>query len=153
MNSFRSNDKDLFIQLNQILISSQNQQGGLDGGFSYSLSEIFSYLKNITEQDLQIKDIGASANDSYVGHVDEVILTIKSGAYVPSNSNQKVKILMCDLTDRDEDQFQLKKQPLRFSYDENMSMGQEDQLFGQINNQNLDKIDQIDIIPSNEFET
>ena len=43
MSSYKENDKELFIQLNQILISSQNQVGGLEGGFSYALSEIFSY--------------------------------------------------------------------------------------------------------------
>lgn len=106
MNSFRENDKDLFIQLNQILISSQNQQGGLEGGFSYSLSEIFSYIKNIMDQDMYIKDVGLMANDTYVGHVDEAILTIKSGVYLPSNSNQKLKIFICDLTDQDEEQIQ-----------------------------------------------
>ena len=41
MKHYKENDKDLFIQLNQILVSSHLQQGGIEGGFSYALSEIF----------------------------------------------------------------------------------------------------------------
>ena len=41
MNSYHESDKDLFIQLNQILVSSYSQQGGLEGGFMYALNEIF----------------------------------------------------------------------------------------------------------------
>ena len=44
MKHYKENDKDLFIQLNQILVSSHLQQGGIEGGFSYALSEIFQYL-------------------------------------------------------------------------------------------------------------
>jgi hypothetical protein len=51
MNSYKDNDKELFVQLNQILVSSQNQAGGLEGGFSYALSELFMYLKNQIEQE------------------------------------------------------------------------------------------------------
>lgn len=45
MVSSQERDKDLFIQLNQILLTSHRQQGGLEGGFQYGLGEIFSYLR------------------------------------------------------------------------------------------------------------
>jgi hypothetical protein len=108
MTSYRENDKDLFIQLNQILVSSQNQQGGLEGGFAYALSEIFAYLKSVVRSDQHIAAVGARADDSFVGHVDEMILTLKTSVYLPShsidasNTNQKLKILMCDLREKDE---------------------------------------------------
>lgn len=38
-------DKDLFIQLNQILLTSYGQHGGLEGAFQYALGEIFGYLR------------------------------------------------------------------------------------------------------------
>lgn len=44
MTSSQESDKDLFIQLNQILLSSFSQEGGLDGGLSYALGEVFSYI-------------------------------------------------------------------------------------------------------------
>jgi hypothetical protein len=46
MKSSQENDKNLFIELNQILLSSYQQKGGLEGGFHYSLGEIFNYLRN-----------------------------------------------------------------------------------------------------------
>ena len=81
MANYKENDKDLFVQLNQILISSHQQQGGIEGGFSYALSEIFQYLKNMMNQESHIKEVGGVADDSFVGHFDEVIFTIKSAVY------------------------------------------------------------------------
>ena len=85
MSSYKENDKELFIQLNQILISSQNQVGGLEGGFSYALSEIFTYLKQIMQSESFIKDVGVIANDTFVGHVDECIISMKSSLFLPNN--------------------------------------------------------------------
>jgi hypothetical protein len=51
MKSYVESDKDLFIQLNQILLASHAQEGGLEGGFSYALNEVFVYLKNQLIQD------------------------------------------------------------------------------------------------------
>ena len=45
MTSCQETDKDLFIQLNQILLSSFQQEGGLDGGLSYAFGEVFNYIK------------------------------------------------------------------------------------------------------------
>lgn len=103
MTTYKESDKDLFVQLNQILISSHSQQGGIDGGFAYALSEIFQYLRNISKQESHIRDVGGVADDSFVGHVDEVILTMKSAVYQPqSNSlqstmNQKLKLFMSQI--------------------------------------------------------
>jgi hypothetical protein len=87
MTTYKESDKDLFVQLNQILISSHQQQGGIDGGFAYALSEIFQYLRNISRQENHIQDVGGVADDSFVGHVDEVIVTMKSGVYQPQSSS------------------------------------------------------------------
>jgi hypothetical protein len=86
MASYRENDKDFFIQLNQILVSSHQQQGGLDGGFQYAMSEIFIYLKNLSSQELKIQDLGFRADDGFVGHIDEVVLTMKSQVYTSHGS-------------------------------------------------------------------
>ena len=84
MKHYKENDKDLFIQLNQILVSSHQQQGGIEGGFSYALSEIFQYLQNMMKQENHIRDVGAVADDNFVGHCDEVIFTLKTS--IGSNS-------------------------------------------------------------------
>lgn len=82
MTSCQESDKDLFIQLNQILLSSFQQEGGLDGGLSYAFGEVFSYIKNQTHKELYIKDIGRNvADDSFAGHIDEVIISVKSGVF------------------------------------------------------------------------
>lgn len=82
MTSCQESDKDLFIQLNQILLSSFQQEGGLDGGLSYALGEVFNYIKTQTYKELYIKDIGRNvADDSFTGHIDEVIVSIKSGIF------------------------------------------------------------------------
>ena len=81
MASYRENDKDFFIQLNQILVSSHQQQGGPDGGFQYAMSEIFVYLKNLSAQEIKVQDLGYRADDGFVGHIDEVVLTMKSQVY------------------------------------------------------------------------
>jgi hypothetical protein len=135
MTSYKQNDQELFIQLNQILISSQNQQGGLEGGFSYSLSEIFSYLQNIMQQEGKIKDIGAVANDTFVGHADEAILSVKSSVYTPllpldaPKASQHLQIFMADLAFESEgqnNQAQPKNKALRLSYDSQIPVSQQD---------------------------
>lgn len=82
MTSSQESDKDLFIQLNQILLSSFSQEGGLDGGLSYALGEVFTYIKTLTQKELYIKDVGRNvADDSFAGHIDEVIISVKSGVF------------------------------------------------------------------------
>lgn len=110
MNSYSESDKDLFIQLNQILISSYSQQGGLEGGFMYALNEIFQYLKNLKSMDHYYKDYGQLANENFVGHIDEAIVTLKSTAYtshggtqgnsLAGNSSQKIRIFVSQLADQ-----------------------------------------------------
>ena len=36
------------------------------------------------QADQYIKEVGNLANDAFVGHIDEAILTMKSGVYLPS---------------------------------------------------------------------
>ena len=104
MASYKEQDKELFIQLNQILISSHTQQGGLDGGFTYALSEIFGYLKTMSDQGSFIPNVGYKASDSFVGHIDEAVLTMKSSVYLPNlnvtdnNSLLKLKVFTTQYT-------------------------------------------------------
>jgi len=138
MNSYHESDKDLFIQLNQILLSSHTQQGGLEGGFMYGISEIFQYLKNLELQDHYYKDYGNVANDSFVGHIDEAILTMKSSVYtshgglqgntMASSQSPKIRIFISKLSDHlsDTNQNLQRAQALRFSYDSNLALSQQD---------------------------
>ena len=59
---------------------------------------------------------------------------------------------MCDLSNPEEnDEAIPRKRALRLSYDESMTLNQEDQVFGMINS--VSKInDSNDIVPSNSFE-
>ena len=72
------------------------------------------------------------ADDSFVGHCDEVILTLKSAAYSPSASgaNQKLKIFMCQFAQQAMSASQTlnKAKSLKISYDHNLDMSQQDQL-------------------------
>ena len=109
MTSSQESDKDLFIQLNQILLSSFDQEGGLDGGLSYALGEVFAYIKNITKKELYVKDLGRNvADDAFAGHIDEVIISVKSSVFQSGgghtgnilnagSSAAKTRIFMCRL--------------------------------------------------------
>lgn len=101
MESYKENDREIFVQLNQILVSSFNQQGGLDGGFSYAINEIFDYLKSTILKDNWVLGVGMVANDGLTGHIDEVILTLKQDVYLPSmckgieQAHDKLKVMLC----------------------------------------------------------
>lgn len=107
MTSSQESDKDLFIQLNQILLSSFSQEGGLDGALSYALGEVFSYIKSLTKKELYVKDMGRNvADDAFAGHIDEVIISVKSGVFQSGgghtgnilsagNAAQKSRIFIC----------------------------------------------------------
>jgi hypothetical protein len=45
------------------------------------LGEIFQYLKNLSLQELQIKAYGNLANDAFVGHIDEAVLSMKADVF------------------------------------------------------------------------
>ena len=91
-------------------MSSYSQQGGLEGGFAYALNEIFQYLRNLKNMDHYYSDYGHLANENFVGHIDEAILTLKGGAYtshggtqgnsLPGSSSQKIRIFVSQLSDQ-----------------------------------------------------
>jgi len=130
MSSYKEQDKELFVQLNQILISSHTQQGGLDGGFSYALSEIFGYLKTMSEQGSFIPNIGYKADDQFVGHIDEAVLSMKSSVYLPNlnvtdnSSLLKLKVYSAQFTQPQPHS----KKTVKLSYDQNVDMSQHDQM-------------------------
>jgi len=49
----------------------------LEGGFQYSLGEVFNYLRNQSEKEIFQKDL-ADSSDDFIGHLDEVIITLNS---------------------------------------------------------------------------
>ena len=73
-------DKDLFIQLNQILLTSYGQQGGLEGAFQYALGEIFGYLRQEAEKSPELPYAGR-VDEGHTGHLDEAIISLKSKAF------------------------------------------------------------------------
>jgi hypothetical protein len=153
MASYRETDKDFFIQLNQILVSSHQQQGGLDGGFQYAMSEVFVYLKNLSAQELKVQDLGFRADDGFVGHIDEVVLTMKSSVYTshgslpaPSSAS-KTKIFMSNFSQA----AQQKNGALLLSYDSQNPVSQQEQILSQINASNVDNNFDIDSQHENFF--
>jgi hypothetical protein len=110
------------------------------------MSEIFAYLKNLSEQETMLKDVGHVANDGYVGHIDEVVLTMKSQVYTShgqqnsSASNQKTRIFISTFNQPNQSASQTfqKGKPLRLSYDSNIHLSQQDQILNQINASNID---------------
>lgn len=109
-------------------------------------------------QEGKIKDIGALANDTFVGHADEAVLSLKSAVHTPMmaldapKTNQNLSLYMSQLTESS-NSLAKPKQALRLSYDEQLNASQQDQLFSQINDTNLEGLDQNDIVPFNEFES
>lgn len=81
----------------------------MDGGLSYAFGEVFNYIKTQTYKELYIRDIGRNvADDSFTGHIDEVIISIKSGIFQSGGgltgnilnmgpSAQKSRIFICRL--------------------------------------------------------
>ena len=88
------------------MLTSYGQVGGLEGGFQYSLGEIFHYLKEETQKDLVQKARGHIAGD-FSAHLDEVIISVKSktfasaghhdgqGALQAGKEGQKTRIFVC----------------------------------------------------------
>ena len=78
---------------------------------SYALGEVFTYIKTLTQRELYIKDVGRNvADDSFAGHIDEVIISIKSGVFQSGGGHsgnilnagsaaQKSRIFMCRYND------------------------------------------------------
>ena len=118
MSSYKENDKELFIQLNQILVSSRHQQGGLEGGFAYAVSEIFLYLKNTMQ--LEHPERGTSTQEWQGGPIDEAILTLRQDLCLPSQgasgsaASQKLKIFLSQF---DAAQSSFNKASLHINYD------------------------------------
>lgn len=110
------------------------------------MSEVFAYLKNLSDQETVLKDVGHLANDSQVGHIDEVVLTMKSQVYsshgqqVNSASNQKTRIFISTFNQANTTASQTfqKGKPLRLSYDSGLRLSQQDQILNQINASNVD---------------
>jgi hypothetical protein len=50
------------------------------------MGEMFVYLKNLSAQELKVQDLGFRADDGFVGHIDEVVLTMKSQIYTSHGS-------------------------------------------------------------------
>ena len=53
----------------------------------YALNEIFQYLKNLKNMDHYYHDYGNLANENFVGHIDEAILTLKANIYTSHGSS------------------------------------------------------------------
>lgn len=118
---------------------------------SYALGEVLNYIRNLTLQEVYIKDVGHLAHDSFIGHIDEVIVSLKSKIFQSGGGHtgnllnsgpaaQKTRIFMCHFNNPVAKRLNKKKGALRIDneYENMASISHKDHILNQINANNAD---------------